>query len=148
MHQSCSKNAVFWLNRVENRIFRSTASSDILIYGKFLKFQASPKFFLPDRWCLPAIGTSSAWCKPPDFPQVMYSHVIFTNKYLDLLKIRPLHYLASFQPSLAFLLLCSAKKAQSLLKKMLIKELITVDSQKFRHPNYSAPLRELIVICS
>ena len=28
------------------------------------------------------------------------------------------------------------------------KNVVTVDSRKFRHPNYSAPLRELIVICS
>ena len=48
-----------------------------------------------------------------------------TYESLDPLKIHPLRYLVSLQPSLAFLcLLCSAKKARNLLKKVLIEVLI------------------------
>ena len=73
---------------------KQSGKSNILIYNKLLKFQASPKFRLPD--CQPAVRPGSARCRPPDFSQVMYvqSHRIY--KFPDPLKICQLHHLASF----------------------------------------------------
>ena len=60
------------------------------------------------------------------FTGYVQSHPIY--EFFNPLKIHPLRHLASFQPSLAFLLLLwSTKKAQSLLKKVLIVVLIHVN---------------------
>ena len=64
--------------------------------------------------CLPAVRLSSTRCRPSDLSQVMYSRAKFTK------------ILISSFLSLAFLiLLCSAKKARSLPKKVLIEVLIS-----------------------
>ena len=44
MHQSCSNNAVQC-----STLAKQSGKSNISIYSKLLKFQASPKFRLPDR---------------------------------------------------------------------------------------------------
>ena len=56
---------------------KQRGKSNISIYSKLLKFQASPKFCLTDS--LPAVRPSSARCRPTDFSQVIYSRVGFMN---------------------------------------------------------------------
>ena len=73
----------------------------------------------------PAVRPSSARCWALDFSQDSYVELNEIYENVILLKNSPLCHLAFFYPSLAFLLpFCSAKKAQSLLKNMLIKVLI------------------------
>ena len=45
------------------------------------KISSVPKFCLLDGWTafLPAVRPGSARCRPPDFLQIMYSHIGFTN---------------------------------------------------------------------
>ena len=60
---------------------KQSGKLNISIYSKHLKFQALPKFrqlaSLPAT--LPAVRPGFAMSRPPDFLQVMYSRVRFTN---------------------------------------------------------------------
>ena len=57
---------------------KQSGKSNVSVYSKLLKFQAMHKFVC---WTanLPAVRLSSAWYRPPDFSQVMYSRVGFTD---------------------------------------------------------------------
>ena len=70
-------NASKLLKQQCGTLAKQSGKSNISIYSKLLKFQASSKFRVPDRQtaCLPAVRPDSNRCRPPNFSQVAYSRV-------------------------------------------------------------------------